>query len=188
MALSSTPLHRLPLVDPETGDFTVVLETPKGSRNKYKYDTACGAIRLGASLAEGLSFPYDFGFFPSTVGEDGDPLDVLLLLDEPLPPGCVATARLIGALEIEQKDKGGPWERNDRLLAVATHAHLHETVRGLHDLRPHMLPEIEAFFTHYAGMNGKKLRLLGRCGPRRAAKLLKTGARAFKAKRHAKAR
>jgi inorganic pyrophosphatase len=182
MGRSATGLDRLPLVDKETGDYTVVLETPKGSRNKYKYDPQCAAIRLGARLAEGLAFPFDFGFFPSTVGDDGDPLDVLLFLDDPLPPGCIATARLIGALEVEQKQNGQPWKRNDRLFAVATHAHLHGTVKRLADLRPHLLPEIETFFTHYAGMNGKRLRIIGRCGPRRARKLLRAGARAFKTK------
>src|SRR6476646_1898876 len=105
MARSAPTLDRLPLVDAETGDFTIVLETPKGSRNKYEYDAACHAIRLNATLGEGLAFPYHFGFFPSTVGEDGDPLDVLLFLDTAVPPGCVATARLIGVLEVEQKEQ-----------------------------------------------------------------------------------
>jgi Inorganic pyrophosphatase len=70
MMVRSRSLDRPPLVDPETGDYSVVLETSKGSRNKYKYDPDCGAIKLSAVLGEGLSFPYDFGFFPSTVGED----------------------------------------------------------------------------------------------------------------------
>ena len=103
----------------------------------------------------GLAFPYDFGFFPSTLGADGDPLDVLLFLDDAVPPGSVATARLIGVLEVEQKDQGEPWERNDRFFAVA----------------------------HPAGLNGKKLRMMRRSGPRRGRKLLKAGARAFKDKR-----
>src|SRR5882762_6601294 len=102
MARSVQTLDRLPLVDKESGDFTVVLETPKGSRNKYRYDAKCQAIRLSATLGEGLAFPYDFGFFPSTRGEDGDPLDVLLLLDHPIPPGAVSTARLIGVIEVDQ--------------------------------------------------------------------------------------
>ena len=76
----------LPVQDPETGDITVIVETPKGSHNKYKYDPDCRALRLSAVLGEGLSFPYDFGFFPSTVGDDGDPLDVLLFLDRGVPP------------------------------------------------------------------------------------------------------
>ncbi|HEV7544816.1 MAG TPA: inorganic diphosphatase, partial [Reyranella sp.] len=128
MAKAAPTLDRLPLVDKEAGDFTVVLETPKGSRNKYRYDAKCQAIRLSATLGEGLAFPYDFGFFPSTRGEDGDPLDVLLFLDDAVPPGSVATARLIGVLEVEQKDQGEPWERNDRFFAVATHAHAHQAL------------------------------------------------------------
>ena len=87
--LAGRRLDRLPLVDEETGDLTVVLETPKASRNKYKYDAGRDVMRLGATLGEGLAFPYDFGFFPSTLGEDGDPLDVLLFLDTAVPPGCV---------------------------------------------------------------------------------------------------
>jgi len=76
MARSVQTLDRLPLVDKESGDFTVVLETPKGSRNKYRYDAQCQAIRLSATLGEGLAFPYDFGFIPRTKAEDGDPTDV----------------------------------------------------------------------------------------------------------------
>jgi inorganic pyrophosphatase len=184
MAKKTNPtLDRLPLVDTETGDFTVVLETPKGSRNKYRYDAGCRAIRLSATLGEGLAFPYDFGFFPSTLGDDGDPLDVLLFLDEAVPPGSVATARLIGVLEVEQKGKGKPWRRNDRFFAVATHAHTHQSLKRLDDLREHLLPEIESFFVHYAELNGKRLRIIGRRGSTRARKLLKAGARTFDRKR-----
>ena len=174
-------LDRLPLVDKASGDLTVVVETPRGSRNKYKYDARFGVMRLGAILAEGLAFPHDFGFFPSTRGEDGDPLDVLVFLDTAVPPGCVVTARLIGVLEVEQKEKRKPWKRNDRFFAVATQAHDHQQVTQLDELRPHLLPEIESFFTHYAGLNGKELRVLRRSAPERARKLLKAGAKAFKA-------
>jgi inorganic pyrophosphatase len=168
-------LAELPAHDRETGDITVVVETPKGSHNKYKYDPDCRAVRMSAVLGEGLSFPYDFGFVPSTLGEDGDPLDVLLFLDHAVPPGCVATARMIGVLEVRQRTKKEPWERNDRFFAVATHAHAHQSLKTLDDLRPHMLDEIESFFTHYASLNGKQLEVLGRKGPKRAYRLLKAG-------------
>ena len=181
--MTATALNHLPLKDKETGDLTVVIETPRGSRNKYSYDPSCNAIRLGAVLAEGLAFPYDFGFFPSTLGDDGDPLDVLLLLDTAVPPGCVATARLIGVIEVAQKDKGTPWEQNDRFIAVATHAHTHGEISKLSELRDHLLEEIETFFTHYAGMDGKKLRIQRRSGPQRALRRLKAGVRAFRRKR-----
>jgi inorganic pyrophosphatase len=181
MARSEKALDRLPLVDEDSGDFNIVVETPKGSRNKYKYDAHHEVMRLGAAAGEGLVFPYDFGFFPSTRGEDGDPLDVLLFLDSSVPSGCVATARLIGVLEVEQKEKRKPWKRNDRYFAVATQGHTYQRLKRLADLRPQLLAEIEAFFTHYAGLNGKVLRVVRRSGPRRAAELLKAGAKAFTA-------
>ena len=170
----------LPVRDRETGDLTVVVETPKASHNKYKYDPACRALRLGAVVAEGLAFPYDFGFIPSTLGEDGDPLDVLLFLDHGVPPGTVVTARLIGVLEVRQREEGErKWTRNDRFFAVATHAHSHQHLKTLADLRPHLIDEVESFFTHYAGLNGKQLEVLARRGPRRAEKLVRAGARLF---------
>src|SRR5437899_1413831 len=149
----------LPVYDRKTGDVTVVVETPKGSHNKYRYDPDCQALKLSTVLGEGLAFPYDFGFVPSTLGEDGDPLDVLLFLDHAVPPGTVATARVIGVLEVSQKVAKQPWKRNDRFFAVATHAHTHQALRKLGDLRPHLLEEIESFFIHYAALNGKKLKI-----------------------------
>jgi len=179
--MTMTPLDRLPLREEETGDLTVVVETPRGSRNKYRYDPAHAVLRLGFVLAEGLSFPVDFGFFPSTLGEDGDPLDVLLLLDNPVPPASAVTAWLIGVLEVEQKEARSsrpPWSRNDRFVAVATQARLHQEITRLAQLRPHLLEEIEAFLVHSTGMNGKTVRILRRSGPPRARQLLKTGERA----------
>ncbi|HYD04122.1 MAG TPA: inorganic diphosphatase [Reyranella sp.] len=177
----STPsLVELPVRDRDTGDITVVVETPKASHNKYKYDPRAHALQLGAVLAEGLAFPYDFGFIPSTLGDDGDPLDVLLFLDHGVPPGTVATARLIGVLEVRQRtEQERKWKRNDRFLAVATHAHAHQHLKTLADLRPNLLEEIESFFTHYAGLNGKQLEVLARKGPRRAEKLVKAAARRY---------
>jgi inorganic pyrophosphatase len=169
----------LPVRDRETGDVTVVVETPRGSRSKYKYDGGSGALRLAAVLADGLSFPYDFGFVPSTRGEDGDPLDVLLFLDHAVPPGCVVTARLIGVLEVRQREGKGKWTRNDRFLAVATHAPAHAHLHGLADLRPRLLEEVESFFIHYTGFSGKTLEILARHGPERAEQLLDIGARLF---------
>jgi len=84
----------------------VTIETPKGSRNKIKYDPASRKFKLSKVMPEGMMFPYDFGFVPSTKAEDGDPLDVLVLTDEPLFPGCVVECSLIGVLKAEQKKKG----------------------------------------------------------------------------------
>src|SRR3979411_392170 len=115
--LTSLP-HQL---DPKKCVCRVILETPKGSRNKFNYDPDSCLFMLGGVLPEGMVFPYDFGFIPSTLGDDGDPLDILILMDEPVIPGCIVRARLVGAIEAQQKEKDEGWTRNDRLIAVATH-------------------------------------------------------------------
>jgi inorganic pyrophosphatase len=89
------PLSRLPFLDASSGDITAVIETPKGSPNKFDYDDGVAAFRLAGVMPEGTTFPYDFGFVPSTLAEDGDPLDVLVFLDSPVVVGCVLTIRLI---------------------------------------------------------------------------------------------
>ena len=176
-------LSRLPTFDPKTKELTVVIETPKGSSNKYDYDDECAAFRLAAVMPEGTTFPFDFGFIPSTLGDDGDPLDVLVLLDAPVVVGCVLTARLIGAIEAEQREDDEKWERNDRLIAVATHAHTHQHIQSLNDLRPHMLEEVEGFFGHYNQMEGKQFRTVDRCGPKKAHRLVQRGIKALREKR-----
>jgi inorganic pyrophosphatase len=135
--------------DGKTGELRVVIETPKESRNKYDYAPDCDCMELGTVLPEGMTFPFDFGFVPSTLGEDGDPLDILVLMDAPVVPGCVIRARPLGAIEAKQKAKGESWERNDRLIAVAVHAQTHEEAQSLADLRPHLVEEIKEFFVNY---------------------------------------
>src|SRR5262245_5772097 len=98
----AVPITDLPAVDPQSARLNVVVDTPKGSRNKYKLDEKLGQWRLSKILPQGMSFPYDFGFVPSTRGEDGDPIDVLLIMDEPTFPGCIVSARLIGVIQAEQ--------------------------------------------------------------------------------------
>ncbi len=167
-----TKLTKLPYEDEEKGCLRAVVETPRGSRNKLDYNPEFGVIELAAVLPEGTVFPYDFGFFPSTKAEDGDPLDVLVLMDEAVPPGCIVPVRLIGAIEAEQRKKGEKWIRNDRLLAVATHAHTHGTVETIRDLNPRQVDQIEAFFEHYNRLKGSEFRPVGRAGPKEARKLL----------------
>ena len=138
---------KLPVEDPETGDVLAVIETPRGSRNKYAFDETWAK----AILPQGNVFPFDFGFIPSTKADDGDPLDLLVLLEDSVPMGCALSVRLIGAIEAEQKEKGEVWVRNDRLVGVATHAHMHANVTSLRDLDSRLLDEIEAFFAHSTG-------------------------------------
>src|SRR5579871_6578732 len=111
-------IGRLQARDKSSGLFQVVIETPRGHRNKFKYEEKLGLFTLHKVLPLGASFPFDFGFIPATRGQDGDPLDVLVLMDEPTFPGCVVTSRLIGVLEAEQTEDGET-VRNDRLIAMA---------------------------------------------------------------------
>ena|SRR5437868_920605 len=108
----------------------VIIETPKGSRNKYAYDEHRRLFRLKKVLPEGMVFPHDFGFIPSTQAEDGDPLDVLVLMDQSAFPGCLVEARLVGVIEGEQSEHGKT-KRNDRLIAVAEPSTTHSNVQSI---------------------------------------------------------
>jgi inorganic pyrophosphatase len=166
-------LHQLPARVPHSRTrIHVVVETPKGSRNKVAFDPEMATFKLKGVLPEGHSFPYDFGFVPSTKATDGDPLDVLLLLDAPAFPGCLVEARVLGALEIEQHENDGTILRNDRLLAVAADSREHKTLHTLADLSDDMLHEIEHFFHSYNEAHGREIKVLRRVGPERAQQLL----------------
>src|SRR4029077_1527901 len=116
------------------GDVTVVIETPKGSRNKYAFDPEIGAFALKKVLPAGMTFPYDFGFVPRTLAEDGDPVDVLVLMDEPAFAGCVTQCRLIGVIQGEQQAGKGHSVRNDRVVAIERDNHSFADLRHLDDL------------------------------------------------------
>jgi inorganic pyrophosphatase len=163
----------LPAFDPESGELLSVVETPKGSRNKFAFDPGLGLFELRRVLPRGMLFPYDFGFVPATKADDGDPLDVLLLLEDSAPQGCVIRVRAIGAIEARQREGKGAWKRNDRLLAVAVHAKLHADLRSAKDLNPRILDEIEAFFRDYNALDGKEFEPVKRCGPNRALSLIR---------------
>jgi inorganic pyrophosphatase len=162
-------------IDPFATDqksLRVIIETPKGSRNKFKYDSKLGTYRLNSVLAEGMVFPYDFGFVPLTKAEDGDPLDVLLLMDAPAFTGCIVEARIIGVIEAEQTEDGKT-TRNDRVLAVATESHIHAHIKEPSDLNSNMIRELEDFFVAYNKARGTKFKLLGCKGMNTAMKLIK---------------
>jgi inorganic pyrophosphatase len=154
----------------------VVIETPKGSRNKFAFDADQHVFILKKVLPEGMVFPHDFGFIPSTRAEDGDPIDVLILMDEPAYPGCVVPARLVGVIEGEQSKKGKT-ERNDRLLAVAESSHTHSDVKSIKDLNDAFLDELEMFFENYHSNDGEKFKVLACKGPGTAAKCLEQARR-----------
>jgi inorganic pyrophosphatase len=171
-------LVHLPVRDPETGAYRAIIETPQGSRNKLKYEPALGIFTLHSVLPLGTAFPYDFGFFPSTLGEDGDPLDVLLFMDEPAPAGSLIPCNVIGVIEAKQTEKHKT-ERNDRVLAVALHTHRYHACRALSDFATEVLDEIERFFTFYDSQKGVLFTPIGRHGRGRAEKLIAAGAKRF---------
>jgi len=127
-------------------------------------------------LPAGAVFPYDFGFIPNTRGGDGDPLDVLVLMDEPAFTGCLVRSRLLGVIEAEQTEKGET-DRNDRLIAVASKSRTSSDLKSITDLNPKLLDEIEHFFISYNAAKGKKFKPLGRYGPETARKLVQRSKR-----------
>jgi inorganic pyrophosphatase len=161
--------------DEETGDLNVVIETPKNSRNKYAYDEELGLFVMKGVLAAGHSFPFDFGFIPRTRGGDGDPLDVLVLMDEPAFPGCLVRARLLGVIEAEQTELDGRTMRNDRLIAVAAQSKTHSHVKSINDLNETLVEQIEHFFISYNEAKGKRFVVLGRFAARKAKGLVEEG-------------
>jgi inorganic pyrophosphatase len=184
MPRPKNPYTHLPAFDAETGSLNVIIETPKGSRNKYKYEPQLGIFTLSKVLPAGSTFPYDFGYIPSTKGEDGDPLDVLVLMDEEAFPGCLIAARLIGVIKAEQTADGST-VRNDRLIAVAASSHDQSNIQSLDEINPRLLDEIEHFFVSYREMEGGQFQPQGRVGPRHAHRLVR---QAMPIKRHAKAK
>jgi inorganic pyrophosphatase len=186
---ASHPVTRLPpFSDDDATTVNVIVETSKGSRNKITFDAERGLYELTGVLPVGASFPYDFGFVPSTLGDDGDPLDVLLLMDEPAFAGCLVPARLVGVITAEQQERDGAVERNDRLLAVAEKSRVHAEVRGLADLGDALLEEIEHFFVSYNEIKGKRFQPTGRKGARAARTIVEEGAARFAKGRRSSAR
>ena len=167
--------------DKESGYVNAIIDTPKGSHNKFKFDERLGLFRLGGALPIGSVFPFDFGYVPSTRGGDGDPLDVLILMDEPAFTGCLVAAKLIGVIEANQMEDGVT-TRNDRLIAVAADSRNHSHIRFLGDLNRNLVHEIEQFFVSYNQTKGKRFDLLGRFGPDRATQLINNAHKKFRSK------
>jgi inorganic pyrophosphatase len=167
-----TALDRLPPY--EGDDLTVIIETPKGSQNKYTYEPRFGGFVLGGVLTAGAVFPFDFGFIPSTLGDDGDPLDVLVLMDAPGFTGCIVPSRLVGVIEAEQTE-GGTTGRNDRLLAVAAKSVTHRSLQDIADINADLVGQIEHFFVSYNAAKGKTFTPIARAGRERARQLVDAG-------------
>jgi inorganic pyrophosphatase len=159
-----------------------IIETPKGCRNKFDYDPDSSLFILGGLLPEGMMFPFDFGFIPSTLGDDGDPLDILVLMDAPAHVGCLIDVRIIGIIKAKQTEDGET-ETNNRLLGVAVHSYNHQDLSSIDDVNKSLLSQIEEFFVSYNKQRGKKFKVTGTGGPKSAIKFLKEGIKAYRKKR-----
>ncbi len=170
-------IAELETYDKESGDLVVIVETPKGRGAKFDYDEKSGLFKLGGMLPEGMTFPFSFGFIPGTLAPDGDPVDVLILMEEPAFAGCLVHCRLVGVIEAEQTEEDGKSTRNDRLIAVASHSREHSEIQSLKHLPDPLVDQIEHFFVSYNQERGKQFKPLGRFGPKRAEKLVEQGQR-----------
>jgi inorganic pyrophosphatase len=168
------PTRLKPFVKGSKEMLQVVIETPKGSQNKYAFDPEKRIFKLKAVLPAGMDFPYDFGFLPGTVAPDGDGLDVLVFMDAPAFPGCLIQARVIGVIEGEQLEEGKKKPvRNDRIVAVADANHKYKSIKKMSDVPPLLINELGDFFVNYHKLEGKKYKLLGNRGSEAAIALIK---------------
>src|SRR5882762_3962441 len=154
-----TDLTHLPNdLDEKKAVCKAIIETPKGWRNKFDYDPDSNLFMLGGLLPEGMMFPFDFGFIPSTLGGDGDPLDIMVLMDAPAHVGCLIDVRIIGIIEAKQTEDGKT-ETNDRLLGVAVHSYDHEDLSTIDDVSKTLLAQVEEFFVSYNKQRGRKFKI-----------------------------
>ena len=157
----------------------IIIDTQKGSRNKFKYDEENHIIKLSRVLPAGFSFPYDFGSIPRTLAEDGDALDVIVINDTPSFPGCLITGKLIGTISGEQTEKKATI-RNDRLIAVPVTDVNPPIFIHIDDLPNAMVKEIVNFFVSYNQAQGREYKLLKLGGPKDAEAALIAANRKYK--------
>ncbi len=167
----------------EPGVVRCVVESPRGSAAKLRYDPPVKAFELARALPRGLTFPFDWGFVPSTMGEDGDPLDVMVIHDAATYPGLVVAGHLVAVLEVMQRDGDEAPVRNDRLFAVPVESHVEDHLHDVEDLSPRLREELETFFIASARLLNKKLELLGWKGRKTAERLVSEGEKAFQKRR-----
>lgn len=163
---------KLPKPFTKNNEVNVIIETPLKSRNKFAYDESSGLFKLKKAIPDGLAFPCDFGFIPNTRRQDGDPLDVVLLMDDYTFPGCLVECRVIGVIMVEEKKAKEKKIRNDRFIAVPAESKDDTHINHINDLNPNRLKAITEFLSIY-NYADKKIKVIGLDGPREALKLIK---------------
>ena len=152
--------------------FPVMIEIPKGSRNKYEYDRERRVFKFDRMLFSAMHYPSDYGFFPDTLAKDGDPLDALVLVWEPTFPGCLIEIKPIGVFKM--RDEKG---EDEKILCVPISDPLWNHIEKLSDVPPHLLKEIEHFFSVYKDLERKKVRVDGWEDRNSAVKIIKAAQR-----------
>jgi inorganic pyrophosphatase len=156
----------------ELKTITAMIECPKGYNQKFDYEPKEKRFKLSKILPAGLVFPFDFGMIPGTQGEDGDPLDIIVISEDATFPGCLIDCRIIGALQAEQTEQDGETMRNDRFLGVPGVSQLFTGIQTLEQLPEAILNQLEAFFKNYNEQAGKAFKVTARLNAKQAAKLL----------------
>ena len=165
------------LLDRQECTVRAIVETPPGHRAKFDYDPESGLFALHDVLPAGMAFPLAFGFIPATKGEDGDPLDMIVLADEDLPVGCLVVVRLLGVIEACQTERDGTQNRNDRLIGRILKSRIYADVHDLDCLGRAMVGELTSFFETYNALKGKHFQVTAISDPHRACALIAKAAR-----------
>lgn len=157
----------IPIGEGAPDEVNAVVEIPRGQGNKYEYDKELHVFRLDRNLHSPVHYPGDYGFIPSTLSKDGDPLDVLVLVVAPSFSGCLMTVRPVGVLEMIDQGK-----KDEKILAVGISNPIYQDVGDYQELYPHVLREIEHFFSIYKELEGKQTTTLGWQGAKRAREIV----------------
>ena len=174
---NKNPLHDIPPGKDFPEVVNAIIEIPKGSKVKYEMDKETGMIRLDRFLFSAMHYPGDYGFIPQTHWDDGDPLDIIILTGEPVYPGTLVTAKVIGVLHMT--DQG---ESDDKIIAVYEKDPRYKKINSITDLQPHFLEEIKHFFETYKELEQKEVKVLSIKGKEDAHKALKKGVELYRKK------
>ena len=158
-----------------------IIETPKGRRNKFKYEHDAGMFSLSRVLPQGFIFPFDFGFIPSTVADDGDPLDMIVLMDEPAHVGCLVEVRIIGVIKLVQTEDGKKSD-NDRLIGVTVQSDQYKDVKSIKEVNQDFVQQITEFIGLYNKNSDKQDEVKGVEGPEKALEMLEKAIAKFESK------
>jgi inorganic pyrophosphatase len=164
--------YRLPAIDDESGLARAVIEAPRGSSVKYKFDERLNEFVVNKVLPLGAAYPFNYGFIPSTRGDDGDPLDILILMDDAAAVGAILPVRVIGMIEAQQTERSGKTVENARLLSVLETVYNPPRFRSIDDVEANILNEIQHFFISFNEAEGRKFEATGRSGPEQALAMI----------------